>query len=155
MIARRSLLSVAGLLLGGPAFAQRREVAEVWRDPNCGCCGAWVQHLRAEGFTVTDRVVPSVAPYRQMLRTPADLLSCHAARVAGTLAIEGHVPAAAIRRAMAERPAGTIGLAVPAMPIGSPGMEVPGQPPEAYDVVAWRADGTHAPFMRFVGATPA
>ena len=83
MIARRTLLSAAGLLLAGPALAQRREAVEVWRDPNCGCCGAWVQHLRAEGFTVTDRVVPSVAPYRQMLRTPADLLSCHAARVAG------------------------------------------------------------------------
>ena len=155
MIARRTLLSAAGLLLAGPALAQRREAAEVWRDPNCGCCGAWVQHLRTEGFTVTDRVVPSVTPYRQMLRTPADLLSCHAARVAGVLAIEGHVPAAAIRRAVAERAAGIIGLAVPGMPVGSPGMEVPGQAPDAYNVVLWREDGTHAPFMRFVGATPA
>lgn len=155
MIARRSLLSGAGVLLAGPALAQRRETVEVWRDPNCGCCGAWVEYLRAEGFTVTDRVVPSVAPFRRMLRTPADLLSCHAARVGGGLALEGHVPAAAIRRALAERPAGIIGLAVPEMPIGSPGMEVPGHAPEAYDVIGWREDGTHAPFMRFVGATPA
>ncbi len=151
---RRALL--AGALLGaaGPAMAQQRERVEVWRDPNCGCCAGWVAHLRAAGFAAEDRVVASVAPFRRMLGTPSDLLSCHAARVAG-LALEGHVPAQAIRRLLAERPAGIVGLAVPAMPIGSPGMEVPGQPPDTYDVIGWRADGTHAPFMRFVGDQPA
>ncbi len=65
------------------------------------------------------------------------------------------MPALAIRRVLAERPAGIVGLAVPAMPVGSPGMEVPGQLPDTYDVLGWRADGTHEPFMRFVGAEPA
>lgn len=136
-----------------PAAAQRLRV-EVWRDPNCGCCAAWVDHLRREDFAVEDRVVPTVAPIRRMLRTPADLLSCHAARVAD-FALEGHVPAPAIRRLLVERPSGVVGLAVPAMPIGSPGMEVPGHEPETYDVTAWSADGTHRPFMRFVGTRPA
>lgn len=154
MIIRRNLLPAALALLAAPAIAQRRETAEVWRDPGCGCCGGWVDHLRAEGFAVTDRVVPSVAPFRRMLGTPADLLSCHAARLAGWLAIEGHVPAPAIRRALAERPAGLLGLAVPEMPIGTPGMEVPGRAPDTYDVIAWHADGSHRPFMRFTGAQP-
>jgi hypothetical protein len=153
---RRGLLAtvVAAAASAGPALAQRAERVEVWRDPNCGCCSGWAEHLRAAGFAVTDRVVASVAPFRRMLGTPADLLSCHAARVAG-LGLEGHVPAVAIRRLLKERPAGVAGLAVPAMPIGSPGMEVPGQPPETYDVIAWTVDGTHGPFMRFVGAEPA
>ncbi|HEV7264121.1 MAG TPA: DUF411 domain-containing protein [Falsiroseomonas sp.] len=151
---RRGLLATALVAAAGPALAQRGERVEVWRDPNCGCCSGWVAHLRAVGFVVEDRVVTSVAPFRRMLGTPADLLSCHAARIAG-LGLEGHVPALAIRRLLAERPAGVVGLAVPAMPIGSPGMEVPGQPPDTYDVIAWRADGTHRPFMRFVGAQPA
>lgn len=151
---RRGLLVATFATSAAPALAQRGARVEVWRDPNCGCCSGWVAHLRREGFAVDDRVVPSVAPFRRMLGTPADLLSCHAARVAG-LAIEGHVPALAIRRLLAERPAGVVGLAVPAMPIGSPGMEVPGQPPDTYDVIGWRADGTHEPFMRFVGAEPA
>lgn len=151
---RRGLLAAALSGTAGPAFAQRAERVEVWRDPNCGCCSAWVAHLRREGFAVEDRVVASVAPFRRMLGTPADLLSCHAARVAG-LALEGHVPALAIRRLLSERPIGIVGLAVPAMPTGSPGMEVPGQPPDTYDVIGWRADGTHAPFMRFMGAQPA
>lgn len=151
---RRGLLATALLAVAGPALAQRRERVEVWRDPNCGCCSGWVTHLRTSGFAVEDRVVASAAPFRRMLGTPSDLLSCHAARVAG-LGIEGHVPALAVRRLLAEQPAGVIGLAVPAMPIGSPGMEVPGQPPDTYDVIGWRADGTHEPFMRFVGAQPA
>lgn len=155
MLTRRTLaLGLASLVPGARVASAQPLHVEVWRDPNCGCCSGWVDHLRREGFAVEDRVVPSVAPVRRMLGTPADLLSCHAARVAG-FALEGHVPAAAIRRLLEERPAGVVGLAVPAMPVGSPGMEVPGQPPDTYDVIAWRADGSHRPFMRFVGARPA
>lgn len=153
MIARRAFgLGLVGIT-AWPAVAQPLRV-EVWRDPNCGCCSGWVKHLRDEGFAVEDRVVPSVAPIRRMLGTPSDLLSCHAARVAG-FALEGHVPALAVRRLLAERSDGIVGLAVPAMPVGSPGMEVPGQAPDTYDVVAWRADGSRAPFMRFTGSRPA
>jgi hypothetical protein len=154
MISRRTLIPAALLLLAVPASGQGREAAEVWRDPNCGCCSGWVDYLRAEGFAVTDRVVSSVAPIRRMLGTPADLLSCHAARIAGWLAVEGHVPTLAIRRALSERPAGVVGLAVPEMPVGTPGMEVPGRAPDTYEVIAWSADGSHRPFMRFTGAHP-
>ncbi|MBW6399310.1 hypothetical protein KPL78_15725 [Roseomonas sp. HJA6] len=90
-----------------------------------------------------------------MLDTLDDLLSYHAARGSLALGLEGHVPALAIRRLLSARPDGVVGLAVPGMPIGSPGMDVPGQPPGAYDVMAWRADGTQAPFMRFVAVRPA
>jgi hypothetical protein len=154
MTGRRTfLLATAALGAARTAAAQPLRV-EVWRDPTCGCCSGWVDHLRAADFAVEDRIVPSVAPARRMLGTPSNLLSCHAARVAG-FALEGHVPAPAIRRLLAERPAGIVGLAVPAMPIGTPGMEVPGHAPDTYDVIAWRADGSHRPFMRFTGAHPA
>ncbi len=153
MIARRTLGLGLIAITGWPAVAQPLRV-EVWRDPNCGCCAGWVTHLREAGFAVEDRVIPSVAPIRRMLGTPANLLSCHAARVAG-FALEGHVPALAIRRLLATRPEGVVGLAVPAMPVGSPGMEVPGQAPDTYDVIAWRLDGTQIAFMRFIGARPA
>jgi hypothetical protein len=152
MLSRRALAIAALSVFASPALAEAKESAEVWRDPNCGCCIGWVAHLRAEGFAVTDRVVSSVTPIRRMLGTPADLLSCHAARIAGWLKIEGHVPALAIRRALAETPPGIVGLAVPAMPIGTPGMEVPGQAAEIYDVVAWRADGSHFPWLKMRGA---
>ena len=149
-LARRSLL----LTVAATSASAQRLAAEVWRDPQCGCCGGWVEHLRAEGFAVTDHVVPSVAPYRRMLGTPPALLSCHAGRIAG-MALEGHVPAYAIRQALRDGATRIAGLAVPAMPVGTPGMEVPGREAETYDVIAWRPDGTQFVLLRMRGATPA
>jgi len=149
---RRLLLAAAvALPVAASAAAQR---LRVWRDPGCGCCGGWVEHMRAAGFQVEDNRVPSAPPARRMLGTPADLLSCHAAAVGG-YALEGHVPAAAVLRLLAERPAGIRGLAVPGMPLGSPGMEVPGRPEDAYDVIAFADGAPHRVFMRFRGAREA
>jgi hypothetical protein len=135
------------------ALAQPLRI-EVSRDPNCGCCSGWAKHLREEGFAVEDRVVPSVAPARRMLGTPSDLLSRPAARVAG-FAPEAYVPALAARGLLATRPEGIVGTAVPAMPIGPPAMEALGQVPDTCDVMPWRTDGSHAPFVRLTGARPA
>jgi len=147
---RRSLtsgllgLAVVPTACGGPPKV------EAWRDRTCGCCGGWVEHLRAEGFEVDDKVVDAVGPYRQALGTPPDLMSCHAGKI-GRYALEGHVPAAAIRRLLKDSPEGITGLSVPAMPVGVPGMEVPGSEPSTYDVVAFRRDGAWRPWMRFRG----
>ncbi len=152
---RRSFLaalagtSIVRHALGQPAG---RQLLRVWRDPNCGCCSGWVEHMRAAGFSVEDNLVASPAPVRRMLGIPSDLLSCHAATVDG-YTLEGHVPALAVKRLMAERPAGIRGLAVPAMPTGSPGMEVPGEAPDTYDVIAF-GEGSYRPFMRFRGGEP-
>ena len=153
MMSRRILFAT-----GLSAVVARKPLAQppphilVWRDPTCGCCKAWVTHLRAEGFVVDDKVVRSLDAVRQALGTPDDLLSCHSGAVEG-LALEGHVPADAIRRLLAERPAGVRGLAVPDMPTGSPGMEVPGQQPDTYDVIAFGRLPYYR-FMRFIGNRP-
>ncbi len=26
---------------------------DMYSDPSCGCCGAWVDYMRAQGYTVT------------------------------------------------------------------------------------------------------
>ena len=85
---------------------------------------------------------------KQRLGVPAELASCHTAEVGGYV-VEGHVPAAAIRRLLAERPDAT-GLAVPGMPAGSPGMDFPGVDPEPYEVFLFGP--TIQPFGRFLGA---
>jgi hypothetical protein len=110
---------------------------EVWKDSSCGCCGEWVKHLQAAGFRVEVNDVGNSAA-RARLGIPAVLGSCHTAEVAG-YAIEGHVPAADIRRLLAEKPK-AIGLAVPGMPIGSPGMEQ-GSRRDPYDVLLVLRDG--------------
>ena len=112
MMPRRVLLT-AGLALSSAQVLRAAPLPRVtvWRDPSCGCCAGWVAHLRAEGFAVDDKVVRSLDAVRLALGTPDDLLSCHAGAVDG-LALEGHVPADAIRRLLAERPVGVRGLAV-------------------------------------------
>lgn len=153
MIGRRDLLIGAALLGTAPAAAQELTMAEVWRDPTCGCCRGWVDHMRRAGFWMRETVVPSLDPVRAALGMPADLASCHLARVGGFV-LEGHVPALAVRRLLAERPQGARGLSVPGMPVGSPGMEVPGQPAETYDVIAFDAGAGRRIFMRFRGGQP-
>jgi hypothetical protein len=67
--------------------------------------------------------------------------SCHTAEIDGYV-IEGHVPAADIKRLLRERPQAK-GLAVPGMPLGSPGMEVD-ERRQAYTVWLLRADNPEA-----------
>jgi hypothetical protein len=83
---------------------------------------------------------------KKRLGVPDDLAACHTAQLAGYV-IEGHVPATALKRFLAERPNAT-GLAVPGMPIGSPGME--GGKPEKYDVVLFDPAGRRT-YMSFIG----
>lgn len=130
-------------LVALPALAQG--TVTVYKNPQCGCCGKWAAHLRENGFVVREVPTPAMEGVKQQLGVPRSLASCHTARV-GEYVIEGHVPAADIRRLLAEKPQ-LAGLAVPGMPQGSPGMEGPG-PAQAYDVVGFDRMGGTARFAR-------
>jgi hypothetical protein len=112
----------------------------VYKSPTCGCCGAWVEHMREAGFTVEVEDVADLAPIKSRLGVPAGMASCHTA-VIGDYVVEGHVPADDVRRFLSEA-TDLAGLAVPGMPAGSPGMEVPGQPAASYDVMSFGKDGS-------------
>ncbi|HEX6965871.1 MAG TPA: DUF411 domain-containing protein [Gemmatimonadaceae bacterium] len=120
------------LPLGAPHIDVKKQVG-------CGCCTKWVEHLRANGFDVTAAEDPNVDQFKDQVGVPPALRSCHTATVEGYV-VEGHVPAADIKRMLAQRPA-IIGLAAPGMPMGSPGMEMPGMAPDPYDVIAFGKDG--------------
>jgi hypothetical protein len=117
----------------------------VYKDPNCGCCKNWIEHLRKHGFTVDAKDTPDMATIKSTLGVPSDLRSCHTAVVAGYL-IEGHVPAVDIDRLLASKPK-VKGLAVPAMPMGSPGME--GGEAQHYQVVAFDKGGKTSVFAKY------
>lgn len=137
-------LMTAALALPLTTFAAEQSpqpLLEVWKSPSCGCCQDWVAHLQANGFRTQvhetdDRSV------RAKLGMPGAYGGCHTALIDG-YAIEGHVPAADIRRLLQERPK-AIGLAVPGMPIGSPGMDGPayGGRRDPYDVLLVAKDGS-------------
>ncbi|AWI55642.1 metal-binding protein (plasmid) [Aquabacterium olei] len=95
---------------------------EVFKNPNCGCCGAWVDHMKAAGFPVKVVEVEDTGTVRRQVGMPDRFGSCHTAKVAG-YALEGHVPAEQVKRLLKTRPQ-AVGLAVPGMPAGSPGMEM-------------------------------
>lgn len=94
---------------------------DMWQDPGCGCCGAWAEHLEAEGFEVIKHHSHAMRDVKIEHGVPQEMASCHTALVEGYV-IEGHVPAADIQRLLDESP-DVAGLAVPGMPHGSPGME--------------------------------
>lgn len=114
----------AGLASGFPALAASptKTPMDVWKDPNCGCCKDWIALMEKAGFAVTVHETGNSA-MRAKLGLPARLGSCHTALVDG-YAVEGHVPAADVRKLLQQKPK-ALGIAVPGMPVGSPGMDGP------------------------------
>jgi len=130
-------LAVTGLLaMRGPAHGQLPAIV-VYKQPECGCCGHWIDHVKAAGFRVSTRNRSDLTAIKRRYGIEPSLMSCHTAVVEG-YAVEGHVPADVIQRLLRERPAVT-GIAVPGMPAGSPGME--GLVREAYNVVTFDRSG--------------
>lgn len=119
-------------------------IAIVHKTTSCGCCGIWVDHLKAEGFQVDVRDTDDMNPIKVRLGVPVGKASCHTAEIGGYV-IEGHIPAEDIKRLLAERPAAR-GLVLPGMPAGSPGMEMPDGYVQPYTVELVRNDGSSAPF---------
>lgn len=117
-------------------------VITVYKSPTCGCCTAWVTHVKRAGFRVEIHDTANVQPVKDRWGVPPDLISCHTARVDGYV-LEGHIPADLIQRLLQERPA-VVGIATPGMPMGSPGME--GGEAEPYDVVTFDKEGRTALF---------
>lgn len=117
---RSALLATAGLLLAGAANAQT--AMTVFKDPNCGCCAAWAEHMTEAGFEVTIREIDNDAlrALKVAAGIPEDAYACHTAMI-GDFIVEGHVPAEAITAALEVRPDAD-GIAVPGMPMGAPGM---------------------------------
>src|SRR5258706_10104624 len=116
-----TLMAGTAFLPLASAWAAENPVITVHKDPNCGCCTGWVQHLQKAGFTVKTIETADLDAVKARLGVPADLAACHTAQV-GAYLVEGHVPAVALMRLINEKPDAR-GLAVPGMPVGSPGME--------------------------------
>lgn len=153
-------LSRRDLVLGACAaslvapFAARAEAAlavHVVKGTGCACCTAWAEYLQAEGFDVTEEELYGTLLIRHKLDhgVPQKMMSCHTGH-AGGYVLEGHVPAADIRRLLEERP-DAVGLTVPGMPYGSPGMG-PEDKREAYDVFLIHRDGSTKVFSSYEAA---
>lgn len=154
MITRRVVVQTGAafvMMQATPARAQTLPGIHVVKDAGCPCCNAWIGHLRDNGFPVSfeERSVEALAHYKRENGIPENLASCHTGSVEGYV-LEGHVPAADIRRLLDERPE-AVGLAVPGMPYGSPGMG-PESERQAYEVILIGKDGATEFFNRYPAA---
>ncbi|EEW25058.1 DUF411 domain-containing protein [Rhodobacter ferrooxidans] len=150
-LSRRSLListASLGLVSALPLHAETLPPIHVAKGTGCECCSAWVEHLRSEGFTVTEEELYGMLLINYKLENgiPQRMTSCHTGKIDGYM-IEGHVPAADIRRLLQERP-DAIGLVVPGMPYGSPGMGDETDR-DAYEVFLIARDGTTSVFTSY------
>lgn len=129
-----------------PQRAATEETLVVYKSPTCGCCEDWMEHLRDSGFAVSHEHPENMQAIKQELQIAPQYGSCHTGVSEAGYVFEGHVPAKAIERFLAQPPKDSIGLAVPRMPMGSPGMEM-GDRFEPYDVLLLKADGSSEVFL--------
>lgn len=124
-----------------------QQALTVLKDPSCGCCALWIDHVTERGFVAQishptdlnrEKLERGIAPQYQ---------SCHTAVSSEGFVFEGHVPANLMQRFLDEKPANALGLAVPGMPLGSPGMEL-GDQFQPYDVLLLKTDGTSEVYAR-------
>jgi len=132
------LMSLLVLSSATQVMAVEPPTVEVYKTLSCGCCGFWVEHMQQSGFKVNVHNVRDVTPVRENSGVPDAMASCHTALVGG-YSIEGHVPAADIKRLLRDRPKAT-GIAVPGMVQGSPGMEQGGRK-DPYNVILFSKGG--------------
>jgi hypothetical protein len=99
MTRRSALLLAAGAAIGATTGSRAAEerIVTVHKDPSCGCCSGWVAHLQQAGFIVRAIETADLDPVKTRLGVPNDLAACHTAQIGGYV-IEGHVPAAALKR---------------------------------------------------------
>ncbi|ACC84701.1 DUF411 domain-containing protein [Nostoc punctiforme] len=120
--------------------------AIVYHSPDCNCCGGWIDHLKIQGFEITDFSTSDIETVKQKYNVPDNLSSCHTA-IVNEYVIEGHVPANDIKRLLQEKP-NVVGLSVPQMPVGTPGMEM-GNRKDPFTVFAFDGKNSVAVFNKY------
>lgn len=116
----------------------------IFHDPSCGCCGLYGDYMKRNGFEVDVKQIANIAPIKEEYKIPKDMLSCHTSVIGGYF-VEGHVPAEAIDKLLAEKP-NIKGISLPGMLSASPGM--PGKKTGPFIIYSVSEDGSSAEFMR-------
>lgn len=145
LVAGLAVLPAIGIADGTAPPPQFAGPITVYKSPTCGCCGNWVDYLRADGFRVTVIDRENMTEVKEKYGVGPALRSCHTAVVDGYV-VEGHVPARDIRRLLSERP-DVAGLTAPGMPQMSPGML--SIEPRGYDVLTFDDEGRTRVFSRY------
>ena len=141
MLSRRAMLirvigvGSAAALIGGAAgirslHAANRGQVILYKNPECGCCEGYADHLRQNGFEVTAKATNDLLLIGQKYGIPDDLAPCHISLIGGYV-VGSHIPIEVVNRLLSEKPQ-IVGITLPGMPEGTPGM--PGNKPGRLDI---------------------
>lgn len=117
------LIAILGLLLMPLGHAQATDPAKtvnLYKNPQCGCCEAYADHLRQNGYTVSVKPTHDLVEMSRRAGIADEFQGCHLAFIDGYV-VSGHVPVATVNRLLTQRPS-IKGVTLPGMPMGSPGM---------------------------------
>lgn len=115
---KHTLAFAVFLALTTPALAG--DTVTIYRDPGCGCCDAYADYLKTNGFDVSVVDDTKFADRSIAAGVPEQGVGCHLAMVGG-YAVSGLIPAEIISRLLTERPE-IKGITLPGMPANAPGM---------------------------------
>ncbi|MFC4350876.1 DUF411 domain-containing protein [Fodinicurvata halophila] len=117
---RRLILVLLLLPLGFAHAGEDAKTASLYKNPQCSCCEAYADYLRANGFAVTVKPTHNLSLIKRQHGVPEKFAGCHTMLIDGYV-VEGHVPLKSLNRLLTERP-DIKGISLPGMPMGSPGM---------------------------------
>jgi hypothetical protein len=86
----------------------------------CVCCQGHIDALKKNGFKVKTVTVENIDDIKEKYKISEEASGCHTI-IMGNYIIEGHVPIAAIKKVLKEKP-NINGIALPGMPMGTHGM---------------------------------
>jgi hypothetical protein len=121
-------------------------VLNVYKEPTCGCCNGWIDHMNENGYTTAFHHPTDIQSLKDEFGIKNEWRSCHTAVHETGYLFEGHIPEKFIAQFLASPPEGALGLAVPGMPLGGPGMEM-GTRFTPYEVLLMNKDGSSSVFV--------
>ena len=141
---------IAGLFVGvTSSFANAQSIEDVvlnvYKEPTCGCCNGWIEHMNDNGYSTAFHHPTNIQKLKDEFGLKNEWRSCHTAVHKDGYYFEGHIPEKFIAQFLSAPPQGSMGLAVPGMPIGGPGMEM-GNRFTPYDILLINKDGSHSIF---------
>jgi hypothetical protein len=119
-----------GIIPSSARAAPARGDVTLYKNPQCGCCEDYADHLRDNGFAVKAIPTNDLLMMSEKYGIPDDQTPCHISLIGGYV-VGGHIPIEVVNRLLSEKPQIT-GINLPGMPIGTPGM--PGPKPGPLDI---------------------
>ena len=112
-----------GILPSNAEPAGSQGAVTLYKNPQCGCCEGYADHLRENGFAVNSVPTNDLLLMGQKYGIPDEATPCHISLIGGYV-IGGHIPIEVVNRLLADKPQIT-GINLPGMPTGTPGMPGP------------------------------